>query len=81
MNDNRAITKTNQDWLSIRNWCFNNQLLRNADKTKLVIFWQPATTTKVMASVLFFEGVGGGGGSRGQELEFVKAARDLDTGR
>ena len=65
MNDNRAITKTNQDWPSIRNWCFNNQLLLNADKTKLVIFWQPATTTKVNGFRHFFFFSGGGGGVSG----------------
>ena len=28
----------NKDLLSIQNWCFNNELLLNPDKTKLVIF-------------------------------------------
>ena len=33
-----TIEKMNKDLLSIRNWCFDNQLLLNPDKTKLVIF-------------------------------------------
>ena len=33
-----AIAKMNKDLLSIRNWCFDNQLLLNPDERKLVIF-------------------------------------------
>lgn len=32
------ITDLQQDLTSIRNWCFNNSLLINPDKTKLIVF-------------------------------------------
>ena len=32
-----AVSKINQDLLRVRNWCFNNQLLLNPAKTKLLI--------------------------------------------
>ena len=63
-----AIAKMNKDLLSIRNWCFNNQLLLNPDKTKLVIFGSRQMTAKVTDFRLFL---------LGKELEPVKAARDL----
>ena len=53
---------------SIRNWCFDNQLLLNPDKTKLVIFGSRQMTAKVSDFRLFL---------LGKELEPVKAARDL----
>ena len=58
----------NKDLLSIRNWCFDNQLLLNPDKTKLVIFGSRQMTAKVSDFRLFL---------LGKELEPVKAARDL----
>ena len=54
--------------LSIRNWCFDNQLLLNPNKTKLVIFGSRQMTAKVSDFRLFL---------LGKELEPVKAARDL----
>ena len=63
-----AITKMNKDLLSIRNWCFDNQLLLNPDKTKLVIFGSRQMTAKISDFRLFL---------LGKELEPVKAARDL----
>ena len=33
-----SITDLQQDLASIRNWCFNNSLLINPDKTKLIVF-------------------------------------------
>ena len=33
-----SITDLQQDLTSIRNWCFNNSLLINPDKTKLIVF-------------------------------------------
>ena len=33
-----AMNDLNSDLLFIRNWCFNNFLLLNPDKTKLVVF-------------------------------------------
>ncbi|CAH3123862.1 unnamed protein product [Porites lobata] len=41
-----TIEKMNKDLLSIRNWCFDNQLLLNPDKTKLVIFGSRQMTAK-----------------------------------
>ena len=58
----------NKDLLSIRNWCFDNQLLLNPDKTKLVVFGSRQMTAKVSDFRLFL---------LGKELEPVKAARDL----
>jgi len=53
---NEAIAKMNKDLLSIRNWCFNNQLLLNPDKTKLVIFGSRQLTAKVIDFKLFLLG-------------------------
>ena len=33
-----SITDLQQDLTSIRNWCLNNSLLINPDKTKLIVF-------------------------------------------
>ena len=33
-----SITDLQQDLTSIRNWCFNNSLLINPDKTKPIVF-------------------------------------------
>ena len=69
LNDQHAaISKMNKDLLSIRNWCFDNQLLLEPDKTKLVIFGSQQMTAKVSDFRLFL---------LGKELEPVKAARDL----
>ena len=45
-----------KDLLSIRNWCFDNQLLLNPDKTKLVIFGSRQMTAKVSDFRLFLLG-------------------------
>ena len=37
----------NQDLIKIRNWCFNNQLLLNPDKKKLMIFGSRQNIAKV----------------------------------
>jgi len=58
----------NKDLLSIWSWCFDNQLLLNPDKTKLVIFGSWQMTAKVSDFRLI---------PLGKELEPVKAARDL----
>ena len=63
-----AIANMNKDLIGIRNWCFDNQLLLNPDKTKLVIFCSRQMTAKVSDFRLFL---------LGKELEPVKAARDL----
>ena len=42
-----ARDKINQDLLKIQNWCLNNQLLLNPDKTKLLIFGSRQNTAKV----------------------------------
>ena len=63
-----AIAKMNKDFLSVRNWCFDNELLLNPDKTKLVIFGSRQMTAKVSDLRLFL---------LEKELELVKAARDL----
>ena len=33
-----AVTKVNEDLCKIRDWCFDNRLLLNASKTKLILF-------------------------------------------
>ena len=48
-----ATAMMNTDLLSIRNWCFDNQLLLNRDKTKLVIFGSRQMTAKVSDCRLF----------------------------
>ena len=63
-----AIAKMNNDLLSIRNWCFNNQLLLNPDKTKLMIFGSRQMIAKINDFRLFL---------LGKELKPVKAAKDL----
>ena len=63
-----AMTKMNNDLLGIRNWCFDNELLLNPDKAKLVIFGSRQMTAKVSDLSLFL---------LGKELEPVKAAGDL----
>ena len=57
----------NKDLLSIRNWCFDSQLLLNPNKTKLVVFGSRQITATVSMFRLFV---------LGQELELIKAARD-----
>lgn len=48
LNEERgARDKINQDLLKIRNWCFNNQLLLNQDKMKLMIFGSRQNIAKV----------------------------------
>ena len=37
----------NQDPLSVRNWCFDNRLLLNPDKTKLIIYGSRRMTDKL----------------------------------
>ena len=34
----KSVTDLNADLLNIRNWCFNNRLLLNPDKTKLIVY-------------------------------------------
>lgn len=34
----KSITDLQEDLISICNWCFNNSLLINPDKTKLIVF-------------------------------------------
>ena len=66
--EHEAIAKMNRDLLSIRNWCFNNQLLLNPDKTKLVMFSSRQLTVKVIDFKLFL---------LGKELEPVKALMSI----
>ena len=34
----KAVADLNADLLHIRNWCFENRLLLNPDKTKLIVY-------------------------------------------
>ena len=58
----------NKDLLKIRNWCFDNQLLLNPDKTKLIIFGSRQMATKVEDFRLSL---------LGKELVPVKVVKDL----
>ncbi|KAL9976676.1 hypothetical protein ACROYT_G014002 [Oculina patagonica] len=63
-----AMDKMNKDLLKIRNWCFDNQLLLNPDKTKLIIFGSRQMATKVKDFRLNL---------LGKELVPVKVVKDL----
>ena len=60
--------KINQDLLKIRNWCFNNQLVLNPDKTKLMIFGSRQNIAKMNDFNLSFFG---------KDLVPVTTAKDL----
>ena len=32
------MSAVNEDLIKLRNWCFNNRLLLNSDKTKLIVY-------------------------------------------
>ena len=64
----QVVTEINRDLARICNWCFNNQLLLNPDKTKLLVCGSKqmaAEIDNVQLSLL------------GKQLTPVKAARDL----
>ena len=42
------ITEINQDLATIRNWCFDNQLLLNPDKTKLLVCGSKHMAAKIV---------------------------------
>ena len=44
---NDTVVALNQDLLSVRNWCFDNRLLLNPDKTKLIIYGSRRMTDKL----------------------------------
>ena len=41
------VAALNEDLVSIRNWCFENSLLLNPDKTKLIIYGSRQMTAKI----------------------------------
>ena len=64
----QVVTEINRDLARICNWCFNNQLLLNPDKTKLLVCGSKQMAAKIdniQLSLL------------GKQLTPVKAARDL----
>ena len=63
-----VMDKMNKDLLKIRNWCFDNQLLLNPEKTKLIIFGSRQMATKVEDFRLSL---------LGKELVPVKVVKDL----
>jgi len=71
----RVVAEINQDLKRIRNWCFDNQLLLNPDKTKLLVCGSKLGVAKTRNFKLSF---------LGKQLAPVEAARDLgvilDTG-
>ena len=42
-----AVTKVNEDLRKIRDWCFDNRLLVNASKTKLILFGSRQMIAKI----------------------------------
>ena len=63
-----AITEMNKDLCRIRDWCFNNHLLLNASKTKLMVFGSRQMISKVPDFRLSL---------LGKELIPVQTAKDL----
>ena len=63
-----AVTKVNEDLRKIRDWCFDNRLLLNASKTKLILFGSRQMIAKIpdFRLTLF-----------GKELIPVPSAKDL----
>ena len=41
------VAALNEDLVSMRNWCFENGLLLNPDKTKLIIYGSRQMTAKI----------------------------------
>ena len=64
----RIVAEINQDHTRIRNWCFDNQLLLNPDKTKLLVCGSKRGFAKAHNFKLSF---------LGKQLTPVEAARDL----
>lgn len=64
----RIVAEINQDLTRIRNWCFDNQLLLNPDKTKLLVCGSKRGVAKARDFKLSF---------LGKQLIPVEAARDL----
>ena len=58
----------NQDLLSVRNWCLDNRLLLNPDKTKLIIYESRRMTDKLLEFHLSL---------LGKDLIPVPTAKDL----
>ena len=63
-----SITDLQQDLTSIRNWCFNNSLLINPDKTKLIVFGTKQMLSRLDDSKLSL---------LGKELTPCDSVRDL----
>ena len=63
-----AIAKMNNDLCRIRDWCFDNRLLLNASKTKLMVFGSRHMISKVPDFRLSL---------LGKELILVQSAKDL----
>ena len=64
----RVVAEINQDLTRMRNWCFDNQLLLNPDKTKLLLCGSKLEVAKTRHFKLPF---------LGKQLAPVEAARDL----
>ena len=64
----RIVAEINQDLTRIRNWCFDNQLLLNPDKTKLLVCGSKLGVSKTRDFKLSF---------LGKQLAPVETARDL----
>ena len=63
-----TISAMNEDLVSIRNWCFDNGLLLNPDKTKLIIYGSRQMTAKIPEFRLTL---------LGKDLEPTETVKDL----
>ena len=63
-----SIAAMNEDLISIRNWCFDNGLLLNPDKTKLIIYGSRQMTAKIQEFRLSL---------LGKDLEPSQTVKDL----
>ena len=45
------VAALNEDLVSIRNWCFENGLLLNPDKTKLIIYGSKMVKQRINSEV------------------------------
>ena len=67
-NSQGIVQEMNEDLLQVRNWCFGNRLLLNADKSKLIVFRSWQMISKLPEFYL---------SSLGKEISPVQSARDL----
>ena len=68
LDSRNVVNALNEDLVSIRNWCFENCLLLNPDKTKLIIYGSRQKSAKIPKFRLTL---------LGKDLEPTETAKDL----